>query len=131
MELQKMFRIAELKSKYLTLFQVICIVLLILWYVLSTYATRVMIVCGTIFGFTIITAVLVALSFLSFNDVAVYLVLGAILFLICAGLSLATLPKDSDGKLAYFIATGFFLANGVLFLIDFVLETKNKEVILN
>lgn len=65
-------------------------------------------------------------SFTSFNDVVVYLIVGSILFLICGGLSLATLPQDCDGKLAYFIATGFFIANGIIFLIDFILETKNK-----
>ncbi|XP_028894092.1 uncharacterized protein LOC105208999 isoform X2 [Zeugodacus cucurbitae] len=94
---------------------------------MSIYATRVMIVCGTIFGFTIITSVLVTLSFVSFNDVPVFLFIGAILFLICSGLSLATLPVENDKKIVYFIATVFFIANGIIFLIDFIFEVKNKK----
>uniref|UniRef100_A0A0K8WD64 Uncharacterized protein n=1 Tax=Bactrocera latifrons TaxID=174628 RepID=A0A0K8WD64_BACLA len=116
MELKTIFRIVEL---------VICVVLLVLWYALSAYASRVMIVCGTIFGFTIITAVLVALEFMEFNQVAVFLIIGAILSLICGGLTIAYLPEYGDGRLTYFIATGLFIANGVIFLIDFIMELKS------
>ncbi|XP_012162918.1 uncharacterized protein LOC105665577 [Ceratitis capitata] len=118
MDFKTILRIVEL---------VVCVVLLVLWYALTTYASRVMIICGTIFGFTIICSVLLAREFFDFNDTLIYLLIGAILFLICGGVTVATLPDSSDGKLSYFIATALFIANGVIFLIDFIMEFKGNS----
>ncbi|XP_012162917.1 uncharacterized protein LOC105665576 [Ceratitis capitata] len=118
MEVKTIFRIAEF---------IICVVLFILWYALGEFAARaiiVMLICGTIFGLTIITAVMVAHEFAEFNEVIVYLILGAILFLICGGLTVGILPADEDGRLAHFIAAALFLANGIIFLIDFIMALK-------
>lgn len=56
---------------------------------------------------------------------AVYLIIGAILSLVCGGLTIAYVPDYGDGRMSYFIATGLFIANGVIFLIDFIMELKS------
>ncbi|XP_017489759.1 PREDICTED: uncharacterized protein LOC108377969 [Rhagoletis zephyria] len=118
MELKTILRIVEL---------VIAVVLLVIWYVLGAYANRVMIVCGTVLGFVIICAVLVALEFMDFQDSHAFTLIGAILFIICGGISIGTMPDYGDGRVTCLIAGILFFCNGVVFLVDFIFEIKNSS----
>ncbi|XP_053947627.1 uncharacterized protein LOC128856354 [Anastrepha ludens] len=115
MELKSIFRIVEL---------IIAIVLLIIWYVLGMYAYRYMLVCGTVFGFVIITAVLVGLEFADFEPVLAFSIIGGILFIICGGIVIGTMPSYGDGRVTCIIAAALFFCNGILFIFDFVMEIK-------
>ncbi|XP_067641005.1 uncharacterized protein [Eurosta solidaginis] len=119
MNLKTILRMVEL---------IICAVLFIFWYALGTYGYWPMITCGAVLGYLIITAILFVLEFTKFDSTPIYIIIGAVLFLLAGILIFIDLPgSETKARTNALIAAILFLANGAIFLVDFIVVLKGGQ----